>query len=95
MRKRLPSLRSALRLPGRQTATRALVAAVLAAAVVAQAVAALRPHVPPLLAATAASLAVEGVLHRGRLGDAHAAGVSTLRALRTARRSNWSTPTSR
>ncbi|WP_329291224.1 hypothetical protein [Streptomyces pseudovenezuelae] len=30
MRKRLPSLRSALRLPGRQTATRALVAAVLA-----------------------------------------------------------------
>ncbi|MFF7068281.1 hypothetical protein [Streptomyces pseudovenezuelae] len=32
MRKRLPSLRSALRLPGRQTATRALVAAVLAVA---------------------------------------------------------------
>ncbi len=68
MRKRLPRLRSALRLPGRQTATRALVAAVLAAAVVAQAVAALRPHVPLLLAATAASLAVEGVLHRWQRG---------------------------
>ncbi|MFF4028607.1 hypothetical protein ACFYZ2_02365 [Streptomyces sviceus] len=57
-----------MRLPGRQTATRALVAAVLAAAVVAQAVAALRPHVPLLLAATAASLAVEGVLHRWQRG---------------------------
>ncbi|MDH6570393.1 hypothetical protein M2160_005414 [Streptomyces sp. SAI-117] len=68
MRKRLPHLRSALRLPGRQTATRALVAAVLAAAVVAQAAAALRPHVPLLLAATAASLAVEGVLHRWQRG---------------------------
>ncbi|WP_329598555.1 hypothetical protein [Streptomyces pseudovenezuelae] len=68
MRIRLPSLRSALRVPGRQTATRALVAAVLAAAVVAQAVAALRPHVPPLPAATAASLAVEGVLHRWQRG---------------------------
>lgn len=68
MRKRLSHLRSALRLPGRQTATRALVAAVLAAAVVAQAVAALRPHVPLLLAATAASLAVEGVLHRWQRG---------------------------
>ncbi|WP_162951076.1 hypothetical protein [Streptomyces sp. CC0208] len=55
-------------MPGRQTATRALVAAVLAAAVVAQAVAALRPHVPLLLAATAASLAVEGVLHRWQRG---------------------------
>ncbi|MFE1833271.1 hypothetical protein [Streptomyces sviceus] len=57
-----------MRLPGRQTATRALVAAVLAAAVVAQAVAALRPHVPLLLAATAASLTVEGVLHRWQRG---------------------------
>ncbi|WP_373413143.1 hypothetical protein [Streptomyces sp. NRRL B-24085] len=57
-----------MRLPGRQTATRALVAAVLAAAVVAQATAALRPHVPLLLAATAASLAVEGVLHRWQRG---------------------------
>jgi hypothetical protein len=68
VRKPLPRLRSALRLPGRQTTTRALVAAVLAAAVVAQAVAALRPHVPLLLAATAASLAVEGVLHRWQRG---------------------------
>ncbi|MFJ9004201.1 hypothetical protein [Streptomyces canus] len=57
-----------MRLPGRQTATRVLVAAVLAAAVVAQAVAALRPHIPLLLAATAASLAVEGVLHRWQRG---------------------------
>jgi hypothetical protein len=38
--------------------------AVLAAAFAAQAVAALRPHIPLLLAATAASLAVEGVLYR-------------------------------
>lgn len=68
MRKPLPRLRSALRLPGRQTATRVLVAVVLAAAVVAQAVAALRPHIPLLLAATAASLAVEGVLHRWQRG---------------------------
>ncbi|MEU0406630.1 hypothetical protein ABZ307_02230 [Streptomyces griseorubiginosus] len=57
-----------MRLPGRQTTTRVLVAAVLAAAVVAQVVAALRPHVPLLLAATAASLAVEGVLHRWQRG---------------------------
>ncbi|MFI8072315.1 hypothetical protein ACIF85_26525 [Streptomyces sp. NPDC086033] len=57
-----------MRLPGRQTATRVLVAVVLAAAVVAQAVAALRPHIPLLLAATAASLAVEGVLHRWQRG---------------------------
>jgi hypothetical protein len=68
VRKPLPRLRSALRLPGRQTATRVLVAAVLAAAVVAQAVAALSPHIPLLLAATAASLAVEGVLHRWQRG---------------------------
>ncbi|MFC8435368.1 hypothetical protein [Streptomyces sp. NPDC057253] len=61
-------LRSAARLPGRQTTTRVLVAAVLAAAVVAQVVAALRPHVPLLLAATAASLAAEGVLHRWQRG---------------------------
>ncbi|NEB05935.1 hypothetical protein [Streptomyces sp. SID13726] len=57
-----------MRLPSRQTATRALVAAVLAAAVVAQAAAALRPHVPLLLAATTASLVVEGVLHRWQRG---------------------------
>ena len=55
MRKPLPRLRSALRLPGRQIATKVLVAAVLAAAVVTQAVAALRPHIPLLLAATAAT----------------------------------------
>lgn len=49
---------------------RALVTALLAAAFCAQAVAALRPHVPLLLAATVVSLAVEGVLfrwHRGML----------------------------
>lgn len=68
MRKPLSRLRSAVRLPGRQTMTRVLVAAVLAAAVVAQVVAALRPHVPLLFAATAASLAVEGVLHRWQRG---------------------------
>ncbi|TCR17253.1 hypothetical protein EV578_112142 [Streptomyces sp. BK205] len=68
MRKPLSRLRSAVRLPGRQTTTRVLVAAVLAAAVVTQAVAALRPHVPLLLAATAASWAVEGVLHRWQRG---------------------------
>ncbi|WKX09037.2 hypothetical protein [Streptomyces sp. NL15-2K] len=43
---------------------KALVAAVLAAAFAAQAMAALHPHVPLLLVATAASLAVEGVLYR-------------------------------
>ena len=63
MRRPLPH-----RLPSRQNATRALVAAVLAAAVVAQAAAALRPHVPLLLAATVASLLVEGVLHRWQRG---------------------------
>ncbi|WP_369271003.1 hypothetical protein AB5J55_14035 [Streptomyces sp. R11] len=47
---------------------RALVTALLAAAFCAQAVAALRPHVPLLLAATALSLAVEGVLLRWQRG---------------------------
>ncbi|WP_437097025.1 hypothetical protein [Streptomyces sp. enrichment culture] len=42
--------------------------AVLAAAFVAQAAAALRPHVPLLLAATAVSLAAEGVLYRWQPG---------------------------
>ncbi|WP_234342888.1 hypothetical protein [Streptomyces fulvoviolaceus] len=45
-----------------------LVVAVLGAAFAAQAVAALRPHVPLLLAATATSLLVEGVLHRWQRG---------------------------
>ncbi|WP_405613731.1 hypothetical protein [Streptomyces sp. NBC_00076] len=53
-----------MRLPSRQTTARALIAAVLAAAFAAQAAAALRPHIPLLLAATTASLAVEGVLYR-------------------------------
>ena len=53
-----------MRLPRRQTTARALVAAVLAAAFAAQAAAALSPHIPLLLAATTASLAVEGVLYR-------------------------------
>ncbi|MCT7352364.1 hypothetical protein N4P33_09265 [Streptomyces sp. 15-116A] len=43
-------------------------AAVLAGTFVAQAVAALLPHVPTLLAATAVSLAVEGALHRWQPG---------------------------
>ncbi|WP_031476875.1 hypothetical protein [Streptomyces bicolor] len=47
---------------------RALVTALLAAAFGAQAVAALRPHVPLLIAATIASLAVEGVLYRWHRG---------------------------
>ncbi|WP_406202881.1 CDP-glycerol glycerophosphotransferase family protein [Streptomyces sp. NBC_01017] len=47
---------------------RALVTALLAAAFCAQAVAALRPHVPLLLGATALSLAVEGVLLRWQRG---------------------------
>jgi hypothetical protein len=45
-----------------------LVVAVLTAAFAAQAVAALRPHVPLLLVATTASLAVEGVLYRWQRG---------------------------
>ncbi|WP_437034708.1 hypothetical protein [Streptomyces sp. enrichment culture] len=53
---------------GRTTPARALVTAVLAAALVAQAAAALRPHVPLLLAATAVSLAVEAALHRWQPG---------------------------
>ncbi|WP_128428461.1 hypothetical protein [Streptomyces cyaneus] len=47
---------------------RALVTALLAAAFGAQAVAALRPHVPLLLAATVMSLAVEAVLFRWQRG---------------------------
>jgi hypothetical protein len=60
--------RPTVRLPSRQNTVRALVAAVLAAAFAAQAVAALRPHVPLLLASTAASLAMEGVLYRWQRG---------------------------
>ncbi|MFI9171210.1 hypothetical protein [Streptomyces lincolnensis] len=47
---------------------KALVVAVLAAAFVAQTAAALRPHIPLLLASTAVSLAVEGVLYRWQRG---------------------------
>ncbi|MGW1954735.1 hypothetical protein ACWCPI_18615 [Streptomyces sp. NPDC001920] len=47
---------------------RALVTALLVAAFGAQAVAALRPHVPLLLAATLVSLAMEGVLYRWQRG---------------------------
>ncbi|MFE5815508.1 hypothetical protein ACFQ6S_19145 [Streptomyces sp. NPDC056479] len=47
---------------------RALVTVLLAAAFCAQALAALRPHVPLLLAATVVSLAVEGVLYRWHRG---------------------------
>ncbi|MFD8521116.1 hypothetical protein ACFV2D_14015 [Streptomyces capillispiralis] len=52
----------------RRTAARLLVLAALTAAFVAQAAAALRPHVPLLLASTAVSLAVEGVLYRWQPG---------------------------
>ncbi|GAA4051714.1 hypothetical protein [Streptomyces shaanxiensis] len=47
---------------------RALVTALLGAAFCAQAVAALRPHIPLLVAATVASLAVEGMLYRWHRG---------------------------
>ncbi|WP_435847717.1 hypothetical protein [Streptomyces fumanus] len=52
----------------RGTAVRLLVLAFLATAFTAQAVGALLPHVPLLLAATAASLAAEGVLYRWQRG---------------------------
>ncbi|GHB33695.1 hypothetical protein GCM10010377_25240 [Streptomyces viridiviolaceus] len=52
------------RLPRRQTAVKLLVLGVPAAAFLAQAVGALLPHLPLLLAATAGSLAAEGVLYR-------------------------------
>ncbi|MEV5434764.1 hypothetical protein AB0K80_01830 [Streptomyces sp. NPDC052682] len=52
----------------RPAAAKALVVAVLAAAFGAQAVAALLPHVPLLLAATAASLATEAALYRWQRG---------------------------
>ncbi|MFF7854212.1 hypothetical protein [Streptomyces sp. NPDC007904] len=57
-----------LRLPGRTAVAKALVAAVLAGACVVQAVAALSPHVPLLLAATVLSLLLEGVLYRWQRG---------------------------
>jgi hypothetical protein len=63
--------RITIRVPLRQIRripARALAAALLAAAFVAQAGAALRPHIPLLLAATAASLAAEGVLYRWQRG---------------------------
>ncbi|WP_435212198.1 hypothetical protein [Streptomyces sp. bgisy034] len=47
---------------------RALVAALLVAAFCAQAVAALRPHIPLLLASTVLSLAIEGVMYRWQRG---------------------------
>ncbi|MFJ4363000.1 hypothetical protein ACIP4S_02405 [Streptomyces chartreusis] len=47
---------------------RALVAALLVAAFCGQALAALQPHVPLLLASTVASLAVEGVMYRWQRG---------------------------
>ncbi|MFD6907899.1 hypothetical protein [Streptomyces sp. NPDC060077] len=55
-------------LPDRPAVARALVAAALVGACAAQAVAALSPHVPLLVAATALSLAVEGVLYRWQRG---------------------------
>ncbi|MFF8092023.1 hypothetical protein [Streptomyces sp. NPDC016675] len=55
-------------LPGRRTVVKGLVLCVPAAAFVAQAVGALLPHVPLLLAATVASLAAEGVLYRWQRG---------------------------
>ncbi|MGW5615414.1 hypothetical protein [Streptomyces sp. NPDC003877] len=55
-------------LPRPPALLKGLVTVVLAAASAAQAVAALLPHVPLLLAATAVSLAVEGVLYRWQRG---------------------------
>ncbi|QOV38362.1 hypothetical protein IM697_08255 [Streptomyces ferrugineus] len=54
--------------PPSRIPARALVAALLVAAFCVQAVAALRPHVPLLLASTVTSLAVEGVLYRWHRG---------------------------
>ncbi|MGC0382599.1 hypothetical protein RKD33_002816 [Streptomyces sp. SAI-129] len=56
------------RLPGRRTAVKLLVLGVLAAAFAAQALGALLPHVPLLLAASAASLAAEAALYRWQRG---------------------------
>ncbi|MEU6354161.1 hypothetical protein ABZ896_33355 [Streptomyces sp. NPDC047072] len=56
------------RSPSRRLTGKALVVLVLAAASVGQAIAALRPHLPLLLAATVASYAVEGILHRWQRG---------------------------
>ncbi|WP_420708981.1 hypothetical protein [Streptomyces sp. NRRL B-1140] len=55
-------------LPRQQTLLKGLVTVVLAAAFAAQAVAALLPDVPLLLAATIVSLATEGVLYRWQRG---------------------------
>ncbi|WP_179272664.1 hypothetical protein [Streptomyces sp. XY006] len=55
-------------LPRPPALLKGLVTVVLAAAFAAQAVAALLPHVPLLLVATAVSLAVEGVLYRWQRG---------------------------
>ncbi|GGY11925.1 hypothetical protein [Streptomyces djakartensis] len=55
-------------LPRPPALLKGLVITVLAAAFAAQAVAALLPHVPLLLAATAVCLATEGVLHRWQRG---------------------------
>ncbi|GGX26200.1 hypothetical protein GCM10010297_54440 [Streptomyces malachitofuscus] len=57
-----------LRPPGRTVLAKVLVAAVLVGACAVQAVAALSPHVPLLVAATALSLVVEGVLYRWQRG---------------------------
>ncbi|WP_390897520.1 hypothetical protein [Streptomyces justiciae] len=57
-------------MPLRRAAPRVLVTVLLAAAFAAQAVAAFLPDVPLLLAATAASVAGEGVLHRWQRGMA-------------------------
>lgn len=56
------------RLPARQAALKVLVTLLLAAAFAAQAIAALLPDVPLLIAATGASVAVEGVLYRWQRG---------------------------
>jgi hypothetical protein len=63
----LPRRRVPVRVP-RRIPVRALVTALLAAAYVAQAAAALRPHIPLLLASTVTALAVEGVLYRWQRG---------------------------
>ncbi|MFI9376895.1 hypothetical protein [Streptomyces parvulus] len=69
-RPRLPRLPRPARprLPGRRTVLKLLVLGVLATAFAAQAVGALLPHLPLLLAATAGSLAAEAVLYRWQRG---------------------------
>lgn len=64
----MPTPPSRRRLPGRQTVVKLLLTAAPAAAFAAQALAALRPHLGLLVAATLVSLAVEGIVYRWQRG---------------------------